>query len=157
MERFKASEIFQIAVKIEENGEKFYRHASNIATDEKTKEMFNFLADEEVKHKRTFEGMASSLEKYEPPESYPGEYFAYLHAYAENLIFPPDKLQEKFDKIKDVGAAIDFAIQRELESILYYLEAKNLVPESQKGNIDKIVDEERRHYLKLSEIKKGLS
>ena len=54
------------------------------------------------------------------------------------------------------GTAVEFAVQREIESILYYLEARGFVPESQKGEIDKILDEERRHYLKLIEVKKNL-
>lgn len=157
MSTFKASEIFQIAMKIEDNGEIFYRHAGSVTDDAKMKEMFGFLADEEVKHKDTFEGMLSKIEHYEPPERYPGEYFAYLRAYAEGLVFSPEKLKAEMAKVTDVAGAIDFAIQREIESILYYLEAKGLVPESQRDKIDKILDEERRHYLKLVEVKKGLN
>jgi rubrerythrin len=157
MSTFKASEIFQIAMKIEENGETFYKHACTVTDDGKMKDMFNFLADEEVKHKTTFEGMLSKIEHYEPPERYPGEYFAYLRAYAESLVFSPEKLQAEMAKVTDAGAAVEFAIQREIESILYYLEAKGLVPESQKGEIDRILDEERRHYLNLLEVKKSLN
>lgn len=43
---------------------------------------------------------------------------------------------------------------REIESILYYIDAKSLVPEGQRCEIDKIIDEERRHYLKLVDLKK---
>jgi len=60
------------------------------------------------------------------------------------------------EKMKSAKEAVEFALGAELDSILYYLEAKNLVPESQKAIVDKVVDEERHHYLKLLEIKKGL-
>jgi rubrerythrin len=157
MDTFKASEIFQIAMKIEENGEAFYKHATGVTDNATVKDMFNFLADEEIKHKKTFEGMLSKIEDYHPPESYPGEYFTYLRAYAEGLVFAPDKLQTELAKITDTGTAIEFAIQREIESILYYLEARGFVPESHKDEIDRIINEERKHYLKLVEIKRNLN
>jgi rubrerythrin len=157
MDTFKASEVFQIATRIEENGTQFYRHAMTVTGDAKIKDLFSFLADEEVKHKKTFEGMLAGIEDYQPPESYPGEYFAYLRAYAEGLVFSAEKMQAELASITDVESAIEFALQREIESILYYIEARGFVPENQKPEVDRIVDEERRHYLKLVEVKKNLN
>jgi rubrerythrin len=153
MDTFKASEILQVAMKIEENGERLYRHAATLAGNTETRDLFGLLADEETKHKKTFEGMLSKAEHYQPPESYPGEHLVYLRAYANNIVFSPDKLEEVLAGITDVDGAIEFGIQREIESILYYLEARNLVPDSQRGQIDKVIDEERRHYLKLVDMK----
>ncbi|MDO9575889.1 MAG: ferritin family protein [bacterium] len=153
---FKASEIYQFAIRIEENGEKFYRKMAEKLENANMKKVFTYLADKEVKHKKTFEDMVSKVEKYEPPESYPGEYFAYLRAYADNIIFSQEKLEEEMSKIKGAISAIDFAIQRELDSILYYLEMKNLVPESERNLIDGIIEEERRHFVKISGLKKAM-
>ncbi|MEA3432530.1 MAG: ferritin family protein [candidate division WOR-3 bacterium] len=153
---FKASEIYQFAIRIEENGEKFYRKMAEKLENANMKKVFTYLADEEVKHKKTFEDMVSKVEKYEPPESYPGEYFAYLRAYADNIIFSQEKLEEEMSKIKGAISAIDFAIQQELDSILYYLEIKNLVLGSQRSLINGIIEEERRHFVKLSGLKKAM-
>lgn len=153
MSIFKPNEIFQFAIRIEENGEKFYREMAQKLNDAAVKELFSALADEEIKHRKTYEGLVSKIEKYEPFESFPGEYFEYLRAYADNHIFTPDILQKEMDKITDATAALQFAIQRELDSILYYQEVKKLVPENQRGTIDKIIDEERWHYMKLSSCK----
>jgi len=155
MDILRASEVFEVAIKIEENGEKFYRHAATLTEDADTKAMFTHLAEEEVKHKQTFQGMLSRVEDYQPTESYPGEYLAYLKTYAEGLIFSPEKLEAEFAKVTTASDAIDFAIQREIESILYYIEAKNLVPQNQRDQIDRIIEEERRHYLKLVGAKKA--
>jgi len=156
MDAFKAGEILRVAVRIEENGERLYRHAAGLADDRKLKDLFAFLASEEAKHKKTFAEMASGLEAYEPPESYPGEYLAYLRAYADNLVFPADQMEEELEDMYDVDEAVEFALQREVESILYYIEARALVPKAQADAHDKIVAEERRHYLKLVEVKKSL-
>lgn len=156
---FDVSEIFQFAIRIEENGEKFYRYASQKMEDTDLSDTFRYLADEEVKHRRIFEGLLSKVEKYEPPESYPGEYFAYLGAYTDNIVFivsTDQELDERLSRLGDAPSALDFAIQRELESILYYQEMKRFVPQHQHPSIEKIIDEERKHFFKLSDMKKNL-
>jgi rubrerythrin len=156
MSLFEPSEVFQFAIRIEENGEKFYRQMVQKFDHPKVKELFSFLADEEIKHKKIYEEMVSKIEKYEPFETFPGEYFAYLRAYADNIIFSQKKFDEEMATIKDIHAALDYAINAELDSILYYQEVKNLVPENQRTTIDGIIEEERRHFVKLSEIKRTI-
>jgi rubrerythrin len=154
---FAASEVLEFAIRIEENGEAFYRAIAKKIKTAKIKELFNYLADEEVKHRRIFTDMLSKIEKYEPAESFPGEYFLYLRAYADEHVFTKAKTGALMArKINTAKGAVGFALGIELDSILYYMEAKNLVPEHQRQVIDGIADEERHHYLKLLEIKKGL-
>ena len=150
---FDASEVFQLAIRIEENGEKFYRKMSDKFDDPSLKKLLNFLADEEVGHKRIYEEILSTIEAYQPRESYPGEYFTYLRAYADNIIFSQKEFEKKIEEIDDPSSAIDFAIDAEVSSILYYQEIKNIVPENKHDQIEHIVDEERKHFVQLSEIK----
>lgn len=153
MSIFEPSEIFQFAIRIEENGEKFYRQMAQKFDDPEVSGLFSALADEEIKHKAVYEKMVSKIEKYEPFESYPGEYFEYLRAYADTHIFTPKQLEEEMANINDATSALKFAIDRELDSILYYEEIKKLVPQSERGLIDKIIEEEHRHFVKLSSCK----
>ena len=150
-----ANEVLQFAIRIEENGEKFYRKIAGTSEEEKVKELFAFLADEEVKHKETFEEMLPEIEKYEPPEAYPAEYFTYLRAYADNIVFKAD-IDKELPEEADAIAAIDFGIRRELDSIAYYQETKSFVPKNQQHLIDRIIEEERRHFVQLSELKREL-
>jgi hypothetical protein len=90
MQTFKASEIMQVGIRIEENGEKLYRHARNVADDPKTKDFFGFLAGEEARHKKVFQDWLAKAVPSDPPETYPGEYVAYLRAYADQIVFPAD-------------------------------------------------------------------
>ena len=150
---FDASEVFQLAIRIEENGEKFYRKMAEKFEEPTTKELFTFLANEEVGHKKIYQEILSTIEKYTPRESYPGEYFAYLRSYADNIIFSQKEFDTKLESIADVMSALDFAINAEVSSILYYQEVKNIVPENKHHQIEKIVDEERKHFTMLSELK----
>jgi rubrerythrin len=157
METFRASEVYEVAVQIEQNGEKLYRHAASVVDDPKLKDVFGYLADEEVNHQRLFEGLAKKVEEYQAPETYPGEYCSYVRAYAEGVVFPPAKMDEEMKKISSAADAVEFGIQREIESILYYLEVRNFVPENQREDIDKIIQEERKHYLRLVDLRRDVN
>lgn len=149
------SEVLQFAIKIEENGWEFYKKFAELADNEKIRQLFFLLSDDEIKHKEIFEGMLSEIETYESQEVYPPEYFSYLRAYADNIIFKKG-LDEQLKKNLDAVAIIDFAMRMELDSIAYYQETKNFVPEDQKNIIDKIIEEERKHFLKLASFKNTL-
>ncbi|MBU0533835.1 MAG: ferritin family protein [Candidatus Omnitrophica bacterium] len=149
------SEVLQFAIKIEENGWEFYKKFAELEDNEKIRELFFLLSDDEIKHKEIFEEMLSEIETYEPQEVYPPEYFSYLRAYADNIIFKKG-IDEQLQKKLDAVAIIDFAMRMELDSIAYYQETKNFVPESQKSIIDRIMEEERKHFLKLANFKNTL-
>lgn len=154
---FNAKDIFEFAVQIEVNGEKFYREMAKKLDNTQVKELFNSLADEEIAHKKIFEKMASKLGSYKPSESYSGEYDSFMKAYTENIIFSHENLNKEIERIDDANSDISFAIKNEMQSILYYKEIKNFVPESEHNLIDKIIEEERKHFVKLTEIKKSMS
>jgi len=154
---FDASEIFQLAIRIEENGEKFYRQMSEKFDEPELKELFTFLAQEEVGHQKVYQEILSTFESYEPHESYPGEYFAYLRSYADNIIFSQKEFEKRMNEIDNAYAAIEFAIGAELNSILYYQEVKKMVSEKNHEKIEKIINEERKHFVQLSDIKKDFN
>ena len=154
---FEARDIVEVAVRIEENGANFYRYAVQLAKQEQTKALFQFLADEEVRHERTFADLLSGMDRNVPPEGYDGEYAAYLHNYVDNrLVFTAEKFAGQLAKIKDEASALDFAIQRELDAIHYYREMRELMPANQRQPIERIIEEEKGHFKKLSAMKKRL-
>jgi rubrerythrin len=158
MSVFAASDIVEVAIRIEENGVNFYKFAEQIAKKEDEKKLFAQLAQAEVAHKKTFEKLFASMEKNNPPESYEGEFGAYLRSYVDNnLIFTKEIMDQQLAKVKDTSAALDFAIQRELDSILYYHEIKKLVPAAQHETLEQIIEEERKHFLSLTAMKKSLA
>jgi len=145
-------EVFQFAIRIEENGEKFYRKSAEKLAREDLKNIFNFLADEEIRHKEVFTNMLRKIETYQSTEKYPEDYFAYIRAYADRIVFSEKDLEKKLSTIEEIVDVVDFAIRKELDSILYYQEVKRLVPERYHELLEKIVNEERKHFLKLSRV-----
>jgi len=155
MQVFTANDIVEVAVRIEENGITFYNFAEKIAKTDDAKKLFIQLAEAEAAHKRIFEKLLSQIESYTPPESYAGEYTDYLRNYVDNnLIFTKEVMDKQLAKVTDTIGAFEFAMQRELDSVLYYHEIKNLVPAAQHETIEQIINEERKHYAMLVGMKK---
>jgi rubrerythrin len=155
MHTFTAGDVVQFAVRLEENGESFYRKAAAASDNKTVADLFNRLAEDETKHKKIFEGLLSQVKWIEPAESYPGEYFAYLKNYMDGRVVFSSDLKGELSGIRGVAGALDFAIQRELDSVLYYQELKAFVPKKDFGILDKIIAEERTHFSMLTEAKKN--
>jgi len=64
MSLLNASELYQFALQIEENGEKFYRQMASKFDDSEVVKIFNYLAAEEVNHKVIFTKLLSEFEDY---------------------------------------------------------------------------------------------
>lgn len=150
MKVFNAHDVLQFAIRIEENGEAFYRETASIMADSEVKALFARLADEEVNHRKTFESMLAQLADYRPTESYDGEYLSYLKSYIDGrAIFKDHPKIPEMAKVRDRETALDFAVQREADSILYYEEVKKIAGEKYTSVIDRIIDEERKHFVTL--------
>lgn len=155
MQVFTANDIVEVAVRIEENGITFYNFAEKMAKTEDVKKLFADLAAAEAAHKRIFEKLLANIETYTPPERYAGEYAEYLRNYVDNnIIFTKEVMDKQLSAVTDTPSAVEFAMQRELDSILYYHEIKNLVPPAQHETIEQIIAEERKHYAMLLDAKK---
>ena len=150
-----AYDVVRFAVRIEEDGEMLYREAARLTDNEAAKALFVRLADEEVGHKKIFEGLEQNLGDYTPAETYDGEYMAYLRNYIDGKVVFRQDMKNAVSIMGSVIAALDFAINRELDSILYYQEIRAFVPERHYTTVDRIIAEERKHFAILSEARKG--
>jgi rubrerythrin len=127
-----------------------------MADNKKIADLFNELAAEEIRHKSVFENLLSQVTKFDPPETYPGEYIAYLRDFIDGKAIFTKKGKTELPEIHSTVQALDFAIQREVDSIIFYQELKAYVPKKEQPPIEKIITEERSHFSRLSAMKKDL-
>lgn len=155
---FSASEIVQLGTQIEKNGRDFYLAVADRSSSDEVKGIFQHLADEEKKHIKVWEDTFSSLEeKYEPPQAYSDEYFAYLRALSEEYVFTRQKKGEEVArKIKDEIEAVEVGIGAEKDSILFYNEMKKFVLKNAHDTIDELIEQEQKHLTDLSRLKNRL-
>ncbi|OGQ94458.1 MAG: hypothetical protein A2521_14970 [Deltaproteobacteria bacterium RIFOXYD12_FULL_57_12] len=151
---FSVQELIEIAVRIEENGARFYQAAARAAVEIEAELLFAYLADEEERHRETFAALLDGAGSEAHFETYVGEHDAYLVAYADNLVFAES---EAAMELAAAGgpAAVSFAMQRELESIQFYQELKKYLPETRHALLETIVAEEKDHYARLANLKKS--
>jgi rubrerythrin len=148
--QFSGAEIIEVAVEIEKNGRDFYNSTAARLKDEKAKELFKFMAEEESQHIIDFKGILSTVMKQDPCESYPQEYFSYLNAIAGQYVFTGK--QEMKDRTKNIETdkdALDFSLGMEKDSILFYEEIKRMLSDKDKQLIEQIIEQEKNHVKKL--------
>lgn len=155
-EVFNIDETFEIAEQIERNGARFYRKAAEIFEASRAKSLLMDLASMEDRHEKLFKEMRQELKKKGTAQDGPidEEPARYLRAIAGGYVFPinadpSDKLTGK-EALSDI---IDYAIEIEKDSIVFYLGIREAMPEELgKFDISKIIKEELRHITILTDL-----
>ncbi|HQQ51670.1 MAG TPA: ferritin family protein [Spirochaetota bacterium] len=82
---YSTKELIDIAMGIEETGFYFYSSFKSKFKDESFQQMFQFLADEELRHKDIFSNMLKGLN--DTHGVYTQEYYSYLKAIGTTRVF----------------------------------------------------------------------
>jgi rubrerythrin len=152
---FNAEEVFDIAIEIEENGKNFYEKAQGKTDVPAIKELFDYLAAEEVSHKARFEALKSELPESArdddiwDPEN---EMNQYLKMMADTHVFRSGKdVEEKLNQIGGGAEALKMAMDFEKDSIVFFLTMQDVTSDVRgKEKIGLLVKEEQEHLKKLS-------
>ncbi len=154
---FSGSELINIAVGIERRGIAFYDTMAKSTGNTVARDAFQYLADMERQHIQIFQGMLGEADKYQIPETYAGEYAAYLQALVDSAVFTDDLFTSELASRADSDIeAIELAIGAEKDSILFYYEMKEIMPQPAQPMVNRIITEEKSHLEQLSELKKKL-
>ncbi len=154
---FAGSEIVELGIQIEKNGRDFYNALISISKSPKAADIFKYLAKEEEKHIKAFEGILSKLDQYEPPEAYPGEYFAYMKALANEHIFTKEGQGVLIARqITSDHVAVETGIGFEQDSIVFYAGMKRIVPDYNRETVEALIAQEENHLRQLMELKRQI-
>ena len=137
--------VYEYAMKVEKEGEAYYREMAAAATNAGLKRIFTMLADEEVKHYNVFKNMFKHEE---------------IDLDKLNLITDTKTIFETLSNEKD---NVDFdeeqikfykdAVEREENSHNFYAEkAESIEDEKEKAIFLQIAEEEIKHKKVLEEI-----
>jgi rubrerythrin len=158
---FNADEVFNLAIRIEENGARFYRKAAEFQKDAANRATLEKLASMEDTHKATFQKMKKTLSAAEKTATVfdpLGESAQYLAAMADmHGGEGSPTAAEALTGQESIVEIIDIAIGLEKESILFYIGLKDLVPPKLgQDKLYDIISEERRHIIQLNGFRKKL-
>ena len=154
---FAGSEVVELGIQIEKNGKDFYQALAAQSKVPKARDTFVFLAKEEEKHISVFQSILGRTQGYEPPQSYPGEYLAYMNALASDQVFTQkDKGRGVALAIKTDKEAVNMAMGFEKDSIIFYQGMKDMVPGHEQKIIDELIAQEQAHVIRLSALRADL-
>jgi rubrerythrin len=149
-------EVVEFAIYIEQNGYKFYVETIKKFSDEKLTTLFQFLADEEVRHEKIFKELLKRTGTVTPHESYPGEYEAYMKDFLKTHALANDEaLKKTLASVKTLDDAVRMALEFEKDSIVLFSMLKKHIDDDNKPYVENIIQEEITHIFKINQYKHG--
>ena len=156
---FSMREVIEMAIATERSGQAFYQNASKLARENSLKELFQYLAEEEEKHLKTFQNFYNTLK--EKPEITPynwEEAKLYLEALVDSKFFAsPEKAINLAKEAKDELEIINSAMNFEKETLLFFYQILEMIKSQEQELVKKIIEQEKKHIQRLSTMKSKLS
>ena len=151
MALFQAADIVELAMQVEKSGEAFYRAVAAKVEGQEARELFEYLAGQEVAHYQVFERLSQTIR--EAPFMTDEEwdlYMDYLNGTVQSAFFEgTDKALALAETVTDAQHAIQMAIGFEKETLLFFYDLRDRIPEKDRPVLDKVVAEEKRHIRRL--------
>jgi len=152
-------EVIEMAIATERSGQAFYQNASKLARENSLKELFQYLAEEEEKHLKTFQNLYNTLK--EKPEITPynwEEAKLYLEALVDSKFFAsPEKAINLAKEAKDELEVIYAAIEFEKDTLLFFYQILEMIKSQDLELVKKIIEQEKKHIQRLFAMKGNLS
>lgn len=148
---FNAQDILDIAIRLENNGEKTYRDASRKTPDEALKTLLTWIAQEEQEHARWFSELKDRLEQSEDHHLMAEMSRALVEDVVKGQAF---SLQEvDFETINTPDKMIRTFIGFEDDTIAFYEILKTLIDDPVIARqMEQIIDEEKKHMTRFREL-----
>jgi len=156
---YSAPEVMEMAVNTEKGGKLFYETVAARSKSQSLKILFRYLADEENRHIHVFEEIARTIKV--PVNEMPAnweEVALYLKSVTDSRYFlGKDKALSLAGEAATPEQAIETALAFEKETLVFYLEAADMMPAANRSAVEALIREERAHVRKLTGILQSLN
>lgn len=143
---FSLRELIEIAVRIEENGEKYYRRAINKVYKGSVKSAIDWLSEEEVRHREWLKNKKTLIKDKNIEIDFEEVGVNFL----KNVIGDQKFSLEEADpsNLKNIEDILKVAIEFENDTIIFFEMLRSLISEDDKEvitGLNEIIEEEYRH------------
>lgn len=143
-------EIIEIAVRLEERGETFYRAAAEKAATTDVVDLFQELAVQEQHHRQVFQKMGRDLVQLALSDEQWDEFEAYSRALLQQSFFDkPDGALSQATEAEGEREALQAALSFEEETLDFFRQLRNVVRAGEQKVIDRVIHEEEGHMHRL--------
>jgi rubrerythrin len=157
MKTYKLEDVFKFAVDVEEQGIRFYDDAAMQAENGEAKDLFIWLAKQEMKHARRFLKFHNSYSRRGASFKADARLDGLLGTYMRGMLFPDlaDVKEALGRKNRNpLLSLVKIAMEVETNSVLFYGEMKSILDEDEtKDVLSKIIKEEQGHLIKLKALR----
>jgi rubrerythrin len=149
---FYLSELLKFAIERETESFDLYTHMAEETKNAELKGLFRTLAEQETKHKMFYTAMLTHTPKEFTPKANPqdDEYMNYVKGLIDSKRTAKPISSEQ---LQDPIQALNYAIAREHDAVLFYTGLKQYVPKESHHKVDEIIHEEMRHASILTAVK----
>ncbi|HAA02852.1 MAG TPA: hypothetical protein DCZ69_01450 [Syntrophobacteraceae bacterium] len=148
---FLAQEVFDLAIRLERNGESCYRHLAGLITEDKTKSVLQWLADQEAQHAVFFTHLKANCTdkgQAKPTEAPSGLNLADFIGDRALSLEEVDVLA-----LTDPSRIFQVALGFERDTILFFDMLRAFIDDDHAAaQLEAVVAEERRHIQLLEEL-----
>ncbi|ROR01532.1 ferritin family protein [Desulfosoma caldarium] len=154
---FSAEEVLKMAVRIEENGEKYYRRAMKLQKNPSLRDILRDLAEDESRHAQWFNEMRGRLSAEEGEDRWVREVTGDL---LQSMIGDQTFSLKEVDpaQLDSLEKILETALEFEKDSILFYDMLTGFMDEGESARaLQEIIAEEKLHVEILEARLKALS
>lgn len=151
---FNAAEAVDMGIEKEKKRRDFYAYTAERFGKQEMKELFTRLRDWEETHIEKFTKIREGIEESETSESYEGESADYMKAAIDDLLYKQVSAAWFAKNVKSEIEAIKYGIGFEKDAILFFNELLRYMNPHHKEKIQELINEEKKHLIYLTELKK---
>jgi rubrerythrin len=151
---FSIHEVLGLAVKLEKNGEGFYRGALSRFSEPGLTSLLGWLADEELRHMEWFSAKRSSLRPVQEESDMERMGDKLLREILGDQTFSLKEVD--LSSIRDSKTLLEVAIEFEKDTVLFYEMICSLIGDSETTcRLEEIIEQERSHIASLQSLCPG--
>ena len=145
------ADIIDLAVQTEVRGEAFYRQAATMSGNGEAGRLFAYLADEELRHKKVFQGLSPAIINTEMDPTTWDEAQMYIAATVDASFFSrADAPIRAVPAGATIGDMLRQAIEFEKQTLLYFYALRDLIQPANRPILDNVIQEEKSHVRRLA-------
>ena len=153
---FSVRDIAEAAVEKEKRRRAFFAKVSELSTDQKMKDLFQLLAEEEDKHVAAFTQLRDSLPREARAEEYDEEMDAYMDSVIDDRLYSKVDSSEFVEKAISSKTVFQLANGFEKDAILYFREFLPFLTDADRKIVTGLIEEEKGHIRKLADVQKQM-